>query len=204
LYDQHRFERDVGQRTNITVLNQGLSDYVRGQAKGRALPVPMTAADWAARAHGHPSGALLLTGGGDDREALNVLLQHNTAFNATRVLSESALFRRELNVWWPAVYKSLGGTRSVPSTGLKAILFAFTMCSHVSLYGFLTPQSTGRTRSRYHYWDSAGTAEYVTPARRTSPHNMTVEHLAIESIVRSKALRLCPRSRDGWSRRSWS
>ena len=183
-----RFAPDVGARTNVTILNDMLTQVIMSR-KEPAVPVddhrPLNAR----------GGALLLNLPEGALASRAAELRSPSDYGARAYWAESPRFRRSLWAWWAAMLKANGTyhgvmQRHVYSTGARAVLHALTMCDVVTIYGFKTRQDA---RGRYHYWRDARAGEWLTQFHRqrgTRPHEMGLEHRIFAGLRR---VAICPR-----------
>ena len=196
------YERDVGSRTDIEVVMswparllidpsgnmykelQPILEFVNTTSSGSpAVAVP----------HSHPPrqlkvrGEAVILSGGSPLLCEPFLKSQPSRWGAKRFMYASSHFS--------GVYKALGKFMPehwVPSTGLRAIVLAWSMCAEITLYGFSTsvPNSTG---SLYHFWDTEAdtTADKSPDAEARPKHQMDKEHQLVDGLAMLDHLPLC-------------
>jgi hypothetical protein len=197
------FEADVGWRTDVEVVMswparllidpstaaypelRAVIERVNDTAGASVLAVP----------HSHPPrplrlrGATAILSGGSSKLCEPFLRTNLSRWGAKHLLYASTQFG--------AVFKTMARFMPadwVPSTGLRSIVLAWSLCDEITLYGFRTPKASS-TRPGYHYWDPSPTSNAAldnsTDAQIRSKHQMEREHQLMQSLAMLDHLPIC-------------
>ncbi|CAH1272171.1 ST8SIA2 [Branchiostoma lanceolatum] len=176
------FERDVGRRTNMTVLNMSTPKRLEKslQMKNRSQDV------YESRLQ-NINGTVIVA----DRLSVGKLTRAFRKYRQSFVLfiSSERLKRGSGIRGIRNVMSGVSGKRSLgsPSTGLLTVLMASTFCDQLYLYGFFPFQRDKKKRPvPYHYYPG----DYVQPILQAGKHHMSNEYNLYRQLQKRGVLKL--------------
>ncbi|XP_066293716.1 alpha-2,8-sialyltransferase 8B-like [Branchiostoma lanceolatum] len=173
------FERDVGRRTNMTVLNMSTPKRVEEslQMKNRSQDV------YESRLQ-NINGTVIVA----DRLSVGKLTRAFRKYRQSFVLLfSSERLKRGSGI--RNVMSGVTGKRALgsPSTGLLTVLMASTFCDQLYLYGFFPFQRDEKKRPvPYHYYPD----DYVKPILQAGKHHMSNEYNMYRQLQKRGVLKL--------------
>ncbi|XP_035684753.1 alpha-2,8-sialyltransferase 8B-like [Branchiostoma floridae] len=173
------FERDVGRRTNMTVLNMSTPKRLEtsSQMTNRSQDVYKSRLQ-------NIDGSVLVA----DRLSVGKLRRALMKYRLSFVLFISSK-RLKMGSGVRSVASGISGKRSVgsPSTGLVTVFMASTFCDQLHLYGFFPFQRDEKKRPvPYHYYPG----DSVKPILQAGKHHMSNEYNLYKKLQKRGVLKL--------------
>ncbi|XP_066295069.1 alpha-2,8-sialyltransferase 8B-like [Branchiostoma lanceolatum] len=164
------FERDVGRRTNLTVLNVSTPNRIRNSS----LLENRTEDVYESRLR-DINGTFLIASAREHAALETAMQQYQNQFSFVLLTSRRSFkVSRHIHRAAPGVHSAPeGGTPGLPSTGLAAVLTATALCDHLFLYGFFPFQQDENKRPLpYHYYPG----DSIEPIIQAENHYMDKEY----------------------------